>query len=183
MHPAVVKASQIGRLGDSNGWKGQLNSEVRQNQRITNLELIRNDEAMVVEYHGQKLSSATYSIFDSAPVEITSKSQLLGFLTGWPNLIQLFQTFPNLNRPNLVQKYRMLPFRFDESNDEIIDSLIGRTLWWYDRELSAIRTDTVKPKRDKRFRIVDVGHRKLFHCVCVETNFRSILLDQLIMVG
>lgn len=183
MHPAIVKASSLGNLAGAHQWKGQLDSEVVGRERKTNLQLVRNDEAMAFWWTNQTLSSASYSIFDSTPVEITSKSQLLGFVTGWPNLIQLFDTFPKFNRPNLVQRYRRLPFRFDESNDEIIDSLIGCTLWWYDREISAVRTDTVKSKRDKRFRIVDVGHRKLFHCVMVETNFRSILLDQLIQVG
>lgn len=180
MHPAVVKAQQIGGIAKRHNWQGKFASNVFGSERHTMLSAIRDDERLEMQWRNQRLTSATYSI-NSISVEIKSKSELLGFLAG--DLIQLFDKFPNMNRPNLVQRFRSLPFSFDDSNDEIIDSLVGKTLWWYDRELATIRTDTVKPKRDKRFRIVDVGHRKLFHCVMVETNFRSILLDQLIKVA
>jgi hypothetical protein len=96
--------------------------------------------------------------------------------------MELFAAFPNMNRPKLVEQYRKLPFDMDDSDDKIIDSLIGRKLYWYNRELAKIESDTVG-KRTKRFRIQPIGHRKLLHCVCIETNFRSILLDQLIQVG
>lgn len=182
-HPAVVKASAAGNLAISHGWKGQLNSEVVASHRITNLEMTRNDECFSMQWVDSKLDQAYYSIFNSVPVQITDKKQLLRFVTGWPDLIQLFQTFPNMNRPNLVRQYRRLPFDFDDENEFIIDSLVGKRIWWYNRDLARIDLDTVKPKRDKRFRIVDVGHRKLFHCVCVETKFRSVLLDQLIKVA
>lgn len=182
MHPAVVKANQFGGLANKYGWKGHLTSEIFDRQRVTTLIMTRGeDEIFQSQWVNRNLSSARYSIFGRI-FPISNKVELIRYLSG-PQVMWLFREFPDMNRPLLVEQFRRLPFDWENDDDEtIIDSLIGRKIYWYNRELSKIETDTVG-KRSKQFRIAPVGHRKLLHCVCLETNFRSILLDQLIQVG
>lgn len=182
MHPAVVKANQFGGLANKYGWKGHLTSEVIDRRRVTTLIMTRGeDEIFQSQWVNKNLSSARYSIF-GRNFPIANKVELIRYLSG-PDLMWLFREFPDMNRPLLVEQFRRLPFGENDDDSTIINSLLGKRIWWYNRELSKIETDVVKPKADKRFRIAPVGHRKLFHCTCVETNFRSILLDQLIQVG
>ena len=43
-HPAVIKAQKIAAIAVENGWKGKIDTEVIESQRITTLDAWRNDE-------------------------------------------------------------------------------------------------------------------------------------------
>ncbi|QGJ90101.1 hypothetical protein HWC80_gp111 [Mycobacterium phage Indlulamithi] len=183
MANAVQKAESIGKMATKSGWKGGMDSEVREGIRITKLELVRNeDEYAYFIWHGSKLVESNYQIFDGPLIPIDSKRKLLQYISGWPSLIELFQTYPEFNRPMLVQQFRKLPFSFEDDNDTIIDSLINKQLWWYEHEGATIRYDQSKLKRNSKFRIVDIGHRKLFHADCEQAGLRSFHLDTLLEV-
>ena len=91
-----------------------------------------------------------------------------------------------MNKPTLVETYRNLPFSMDEPNDHIMQSLYGHSLYWYSHESRKLHVDIVLPPRtanSKQYRIVDIGHRKLFHFIGAQAGFRSVLLDTVIKVG
>lgn len=187
MSPPVVKALQIGRIAKENGWHGSVDSEVIDRQRVTVLRATRNDEEILLCYAGNTLDSnkSKYSLFDWT-VKISCPSEALEKIESWPDLLKLFKRFPNMNRPNLVRTYRRLPFTHDEPNDVIMSKLIGHQLFWYSHEAAKLYCDVVLPPRKTKtdnFRIVDIGHRKLFHFIGVAAGFRSVLLDTLIKVG
>ena len=179
---AVKKASHVGSIAAQNGWKGKLDSEVVDGQRITSLTGRRNDESFYAYWEDEKLSRAGYFIF-SRETRLTCAKQLIEKIEGWPDLIKLYKWFPDANRPNLTQTYRKLPFDLDDDDEEIISKLLGRKLFWYGHESTKIHTDVVLKSKSKKIRIQNVGHRKLFHFIGAQAGFRSVLLDTLIKVG
>ncbi len=185
MHPAVVKAKRIARISIDNDWKGHLSSGIAKNGvRTTELTAKRNDEQILVFWVNEKFDHAIYSIMGKV-TNLTCSKQVISKIEDWPDLIDLFNKFPNANRPNLVSVYRKLPFDINGDNAEIIPKLIGTRMYWYGHESTKIHTDIVLPPtkaKSKQCRIVDVGHRKLFHFIGAQAGFRSIILDTLLKV-
>ena len=186
MHPAVAKANKIAKIAVENGWKGHLDSDVLENGlRTTELTAHRNDEQILVYWINEKLDHAVYSIFGKT-TNLTCSKQVIDKVKGWPALADLFNRFPKANRPNLVRTYRKLPFDLDGPDDEIITKLLGAKLFWYGHETAKIHADVVLPPtkaKSKHYRIVNVGHRKLFHFIGAQAGFRSVILDTLLKVG
>ena len=181
----VIKASKLAKAAKANDWHGSFTSEEIDGHRITRLEVTRNDEYVLVMYRDNAMVQAVYRILNEEQ-RLHCASVVLERLQGWPDLLKLFKTFPKANRPLLVEKYRQLPFSFDEPNDQIMAKLLGRKLFWYYHENSKMVCDVVlMPRKSdtKNFRIVDVGHRKMFHFIGAQAGFRSVLLDTLLKVG
>lgn len=182
---AVVKAAKLAAAAKHNDWHGSFDSEVIEGERITTLEVTRNDEYILVCYTGNTMNHGEYRLFNKV-WNLHCASVALDKLQDWPDLIKMFKWFPQYNRPTLVDVYRKLPFDLDDPNDEIITKLIGLKLFWYSHTSSKLHTDVVmQPRRSdtKNFRIADVGHRKLFHFIGAQCGFRSVILDTLIKVG
>lgn len=186
MGPALVKAMKLATVAKKNGWHGSIESEKEDGTGVTVLKATRNDEAIAVYYRDNTMFKARYKILDSV-VSLHCPSLVIEKLEGWPDLLKLFKQFPDLNRPKLVEKYRRLPFSFEDSNDVILERLVGKTLFWYSHTSSRLDTDIVlvprKNTKAENFRIVDVGHRKLFHFIGAQNGFRTVILDSLIKVG
>lgn len=185
MKPAVVKVMKMAAIAKRNGWHGSIDSEIVDGQRVTVLTAERNGEELSVSYRGETMYKAEYGIL-GAVTSLHCPSLAIEKLEGWPDLIKLFKQYPQLSRPKLVEQYRRLPFTFDDSAEDIIDKLVGKQLFWYSHTNSKITCDVVRhPKKngDPNFRIVDVGHRKLFHFIGVSAGFRTVLLDTVIKVG
>jgi hypothetical protein len=189
MHPALAKAKFIGKIAHQHNWKGNISSEVVDGQRITSVAGNRDDEAFSMQWTGEKLTEATYSIGvneDIHAIKITHSKKMIEYLTGWPDIFDLFKWFPNANRPLLVEKYRKLPFSMDDDNEEIISKLLGCKIFWYGHQSTKYHTDVVLPtmgNKTYKTRIVDIGHRKLFHFIGAQAGFRSVLLDTLLKVA
>lgn len=185
MKQAVVKVMKMAGVAKRNGWHGNIDSEVVGTDRITVLTAERNGEELSVHYRNDTMYKAEYTIL-GATVGLHCPSLAIEKLEGWPDVLKLFKQFPTLSRPTIVEQYRRLPFSFEDSNDVIIDRLLGKQLFWYSHTNSKINVDVVRhPKKngDPNFRIVDVGHRKMFHFIGVSAGFRSVLLDTVIKVG
>jgi hypothetical protein len=186
MHPAIAKAQHIGRIAKENDWAGNLVSEVQKGTRITTITGQRNDEYFEMQWANQKLSYAVYFMsFDNErhEVKITHSKQMIARLTGWPDVIKLYDWFPKANRPLLTETYRKLPFSFDDPNETIIEKLRGTKIFWYGHESTKIHEDVVLPKKSAKTRIQDIGHRKLFHFIGAQAGYRAVLLDSLIKVA
>lgn len=182
MHPAVAKARFVGKVAHEHNWKGKLASETINSERHTMLSAMRNDERLEMEWRNEKLCRAEYFIFDRK-IKLTCSKQAIDKVTGWPDILKLFEWFPNMNRPNLVQTYRNLPFSVEDDNEEIISKLLGCKIFWYGHETSKYHTDVVLPKKSAKVRIQDVGHRKMFHFIGAQAGFRSVLLDTVLKVA
>lgn len=178
---STAKAKLLAMTAVENGWKGN----IKKSSDTVTLVAERNHEKVVVRWVDGKLNRAQYSIFDRK-WKLTCQKQVTEKLCGWPDLSNLFKWFPKMNRPTLVEIYRDLPFEFDDPNEEIMAKLIGRKLFWYCRESAKMRCDVVLPptkSSSKNYRVVNVGHRKMFHFVGAQIGFRSVLLDTIIKVG
>jgi len=181
----IIKASKLAKAAKANDWHGRFDSEVIDGERITTLEVTRSDEYCLVMYRDNSMVRATYSILGHEQ-RLHCASVALEKLEGWPDLVKLFKLLPKANRPILVDRYRRLPFTFDEPNEDIIAKLLGQKIFWYNHESAKLWCDVVlQPRKSdtKNFRIADVGHRKLFHFIGAQSGFRSVLLDTLIKVG
>lgn len=182
----IIKAGKLAKAAKANDWHGNFTSEkVESGERITTLDVTRNDEHVLVIYRDNTMIKGEYSILGMNQ-RLHCASVALEKLRGWPDLMKLFKYCPKNIRPQLVEKYRRLPFSFDEPNEEIIQKLLGQKLFWYQHEGSKLVCDVVTmPRRNdtKNFRIVDVGHRKLFHFIGAQAGFRSVLLDTVVKVG
>ena len=184
-NPAVVKVMKMAATAKRNGWHGNIDSEVLDGERVTVLRAERNGETLSVHYRGETMYKAEYGIL-GVTTSLHCPSLAIEKLESWPDVMKLFKQYPTVPRPKIVEQYRKLPFAFEDSNDEIIDRLIGKQLFWYSHTNNKIQVDVVRhPKKngDPNFRIVDVGHRKLFHFIGVSAGFRSVLLDTVIKVG
>lgn len=185
MQESVYKVMRMAGVAKQNGWHGTLESDVVNGCKVTELQAARNDETITVIYRDGAMTRSEYTIF-GAVTSIYCPKTAIEKLSGWPDLLKLFKQFPNMNRPTLVETYRRLPFSFDEPNEEIMAKMIGRTVTWYSHTSTRIDSDTVLPPRKhtkkENFRIVDIGHRKLFHFIGTQIGFRSILLDTLLKV-
>jgi hypothetical protein len=186
MHPALVKVRHIAGIAADNGWKGKIDSEVIDGQRITTLAAMRNDESISMQYKNNEMTDADYYIFDKL-MSLQSASQVIEKIQGWPDILKLFKWFPNSNRPLLVEKYRRLPFDWETDDpNAIMDTMMGRKLFWYSHLSNKIHTDIVLEKQpnkqSNKFEIRPVGHRKMFNFVGV-LGFRSVLLDTILKVG
>lgn len=190
MHPAVVRATKIGNHAVKQGWTGRLDSEVVEElgnrRRLTRLTLNRNDEKLIICWRNADFQRAYYYIFD----ELLCDIDLVGtkqFIFGWPDILELFNLFPDMNHPKLCKTYVKLPFNWvEDDNETIMSKLIGRQIFWYERQAGKIQNDTVlKPKgaKAKVYAIKDVGHRKLFYFVGEQFGTRTVLLDTLLKVA
>jgi len=182
---AVLKAAKLASAAKRCGWHGTFDSTEAEGERRTVLDVARNDESMKITYIGNSMHPTEYRLL-TRTWNIQSASEALVRLEGWPDLIKMFKWFPNANRPNLVETYRSLPFSMEDSNESIIEKLIGTKLFWYCHTGQKINVDVVmQPRKSdgKNFRIADVGHRKLFHFIGAQCGFRSVILDTIIKVG
>ena len=186
MGKAVVKVMKLATVAKKNGWHGTIESEEKDGERLTTLLASRNDEKMSVLYRDNTMVKARYSIF-SVSYSLHCASLVIERLEGWPDLLKLFKQFPTMNRPTLVERYRRLPFSFEDPPEEIMEKMVGRPIVWYSRINNRIDTDFVLPPKkngkSENFRIADIGHRKMFHFIGSQIGFRSVLLDTLIKVG
>ena len=186
MREPVYKVMKLAGVAKANGWHGTVESDVTDGVKYTVLQAARNDETMTICYRDGTMVDSEYTIF-GAVTNIYCPSTALDKLAGWPDLLKLFKLFPNMNKPKLVETYRRLPFDFSEPNDEIMQKMIGRQVTWYSHTSTRIDTDIVlvprKNTKKENFRIVDIGHRKLFHFIGSSIGFRSILLDTLLKVN
>lgn len=190
MHAAVIKARFIGRVAHQYDWKGNYSSDVIEGQRITTITGQRNDEYFQMQWNDEKLAHAIYFIHvgsEKHEIKITTAKKMMEKLSDWPDILDIFKWFPKANRPLLVQKYRRLPFDLEEdSNEEIISKLLGCKIFWYGHQTAKYHTDVVLPtmgNKTYKTRIVDIGHRKLFHFLGAQAGFRSVLLDTLLKVA
>lgn len=184
-NPAVVKVMKMAATAKRNGWHGSIDSEVVDGERLTVLTATRNGEELSVRYRNDVMYQAEYKILDTI-TSLHCPSLAIEKLEGWPDVMKLFKQCPTVSRPSIVDQYRRLPFSFEDTAADIMDKLIGKQLFWYSHTNSKIQCDVVRhPKKngDPNFRVVDVGHRKLFHFIGVSAGFRSVLLDTVIKVG
>jgi len=185
MTDGIVKAVELAKAAKLHGWHGTFDSEVIAGVRETVLDVTRRGESLRVTYSGNVFRSGKYELY-SRRWNVHCASVALERLEAWPDLIKMFKWFPNMNRPKLVEEYRRLPFTFEESNDVIMERLIGHQLFWYGHTESKLHCDVVLPptkKNSLQYNIKDIGHRKLFNFIGAQCGFRSVLLDTLIKVG
>lgn len=181
----IIKATRLAAVAKRNGWHGTLESDVVAGKRVTVLSVYRNDEKLVARYEDNVMVGAEYSLFDRV-WHLHTASLVIERLQDWPDLLKILKWWPSMNKPTLVNTYRQLPFGTEDSNEDIMSSLIGRKLFWYSHVSQKLWCDVVLPphgKKAEHYRIVDVGHRKLFHFIGAQAGFRSVLLDTLIKVG
>lgn len=183
-HPAVVKAGQIGRIAAEHGWKGNLDSKVVEDKRITVIKGQRKDESFCLTWENNHLVNGTYSFF-SKSTQIHSASQALTFICGKPDLARVFKKEPVIDRLDVVERYRELPFDVETATEsEIITALSGRTIYWYSPITGKIWEDVVqKPTKKKAFEVRNVANGKRMFNFIGQQGFRSVLLDQLFKVG
>ena len=185
MHPAVAKCQSVARIAKAHGWHGSFSSVTEGEQtenacRVTTLEADRAEESVTLVYADNTLITADYSILGKVR-HLDSRKELIGRLQGQPKIMEIFELFPTDNRPNLVRKYRQMPFDEENASDsDIITALQGRTLWWYNRMDGATYHDVVKPSNKNR--IQAIGHRRMLHFVGRATGFRSTFIDQVLQL-
>lgn len=182
MHPAVMKAKRIARIAVENGWQGN----IQHDKGATLLTAERNDESIIVGWQDNVMINAAHYILGKE-TQLHCAKQVLEYVEGWPDVLKLFRWFPNMNRPTLVEKYRRLPFDWENDDDDtIISNLIGRQIFWYSHISMKMYCDVVlepKGKKSNKFEIKHVGHRKMFNFIGAQAGFRSVLLDALVKVG
>jgi hypothetical protein len=186
MHPAVVKAQEFGRIAKEYGWTGKIDSEIQETpvferQRVTILRATRNDETIVIAWHGKAFKHGYYGMFGETISAIHSIGEARKKVRGWPNIMDLFKKVAPERRPALSAVYVKLPFTADSSDSEIISSLVNRKLYWYNRIDGGIYDDVLM--KSTKNRIQDIGHRKLLHFIGAATGFRSVFIDQILKVG
>lgn len=184
-HPAVIKAQQIARIAVENGWKGKINTEMQGIQedsvRVTTLVATRNDESIALEWHGKAFFDGVYYFFDRV-TKLHSSGLAIKKVEGWPDILEIFRHAPMGSRPALAEKYVKLPFDWrNDSDEEIINSIIDRKVFWYNRLDSKIEADVCM--KSKKNRIQPIGHHKLLHFISPLVGFRSMMLDQVLRVG
>lgn len=180
-NPVVNKVKTMIDIAVENGWKGNVSREFHEGTRIIIFYAKRNDETIKITWHGTRFKGGNYGFFDKVTM-IPSSGQALKKIQGWPDIISLFKSVPIGARPALAAKYVKLPFDLASDDDEtIIEAMIDRKVFWYNRIDSKIEVDVMM--RSKKNRIQPVGHRKLLHFISPVVGFRSVLLDQVLRVG
>lgn len=180
-HPAVVKASKIANRAVAQGWKGHLDSDVESDHRKTVLTLSRNDECLVITWRNTSFEQGAYSIFDSLKF-IDNLVEIKQIVMGWPDVINLLEQCRTINPIHITDNYIRLPFNWREDDDEtIINSLVGKQIWWWNSEAGKIHHEIV-PFKKHASRIVPVGHRKMYHFKTIDVGLCSILLDMVLKV-
>jgi hypothetical protein len=179
-----AKIKKLAAVAKRHDWHGRLDIEQIDGQQVATLEVTRNDESLVIGYTDNAMSICEYKIFDMQfPCHCASVAKEK--LAGWPDVVELFKLFPDRRRVDLVKTYRKLPFNWQEDdNQEILDKLIGKRVWWYSHISQKIRDEYVMiPRRASQvFEIKPVGHRKLFNFTAAETGMRSVMLDTILKV-
>lgn len=174
------RSNKIMEIAKDNGWVGSVTIEATGHVVIA---IIREDESLGIEWLHNDFHVAHYYIFDRM-LALPTLKEVGDVVRGWPDLLQLFRWFPNMNRPTLTAKYRRLPFELDADNEEILSKIVGRSVFWWDSIESRPRVDVVmKPKGAKTNRIVDMGHRKLLHFNGARDGFKSLMVDAILKVG
>lgn len=190
MHPAVVKAQKLATIAKEHGWGGSLSSEIvpltnqRIDTRITGLKGRREFERFRVEWRDTTVTSIEYSIYGE--VEKIDGPTLLRKIKGWPDVVEILERFPLLNRAGVVELYRRLPFDPENPNSLAILSALDGTseIWWYSHD-SGIRHEKVAvPKRKSLpFSIQNVGHRRLLVFKTPDTGLRHVMVDMILKVA
>lgn len=181
----VIKALKIASAAKKHNWHGKIDAPLVDGIRHTTITATRNDEAVKVLYVGDAYQQGEYRLFDRS-YNLHCASVALEKVRAWPDIMELFKLFPKAWRPNLVETYRRLPFSEEDSNDQIMEKLYGRQIFWYSHEFARMDVDVVlhpKGSKAKQYRVADVGHRKIFHFIGAKSGFRSVLLDTVIKVG
>lgn len=181
----VIKAMKIAVAAKRNDWHGSIDAPLVDGIRHTTIKVTRNDEALEVRYVGNAYQEGSYTIFGRT-YNVHCASVALERVKGWPDILELFKEFPRQNKPLLVDKYRRLPFKFEDDENVIMEACFGRQIHWYSHEFARRDSDTVlvpKKGQTKNFRIAPVGHRRIFHFMGAKAGFRSVLLDSIIKVG
>jgi len=190
MHPAVVKAKKLARVAVENGWTGTINSEVENDCRITILRANRKDcdESVFVKWENNVMKEASHLLLDgSVSFQLPCAKAVSEVFSGWPDVMQVIKNTPVSKKPEVVRKYRKLPFDWEnDPEDEIISKLIGTQIFWYSSVSAKIFSDHVLvPKKGKKshVEIKPVGHRKMFNFIGSHSGFASVMLDTILKVG
>lgn len=185
MHPAVVKAQKIARISKENGWHGSIDSNIIENGcRVTHLNGKREDERYTVVWQNNHMIRAEYSIFGKE-IELPCAKHVLSHIKGWPDVVNLFKWFPDMSRIELAEKYRRLPFDWQtDSDQDILNCLAGKHIWWYSHMSNKISSEQVIIPRKKTqvCNLKWVGHRRLFTFTATQFGIRSVLLDTILKV-
>ena len=190
MHPAIVKAKKLASVAVENNWTGSINSEVENNCRTTVLTATRkgSDESIRVEWSNNSMSSATHSLMDGTVIfQLPCAKSVSNVLSGWPDVMQIIKVTPAEQKPEIVRRYRKLPFDWEnDSDEEIIAKLVGTQIFWYSHISTKIYSDNVLvPKKGKKnhLEIKPIGHRKMFNFIGSHAGFASVMLDSILKVS
>ena len=183
-HPAVIKAQKIAAIAVENGWKGKIDTEVIESQRITTLDAWRNDEKVKLIWRDEQYLKGTYMLFDRVTLLHTAKGSLER-ITGWPSIRQVLKFAPeDGDQKAIINRYKRIPF--DWENDDpnaIINKLIDNRIYWYCIKSGKVYDDVVLiPKGKSRIEIKPIAGRRLFNFIGT-VGFRSVVLDTIIQVG
>ena len=179
-HPAVVKAKKIARVALENGWKGSIEHE----SGTTDLTAWRDDERIHVKWIANTMESAEHTLFSHVS-QLSCAKAVLKVIEGTPDIMVVIKNAPLIDRPKLVEKYRVVPFDWEHDDDEtIIANVLGRKLFWYSHQATKIQEDVVYIPKGKKnhIEIKPVAHRKMLNFVG-QGGFRSVLLDTIIKVA
>lgn len=181
----VIKAMKIAIAAKRNGWHGNIDAPEVDGIRHTTITATRNDESITVKYVGNAYQYGSYTMLGKE-FNLHCASVALEKVEAWPDILKLFKEYPHHNKPKLVATYRRLPFQHDEPTEELMPKLVGKKIFWYSHEYNRLDFDVplpIKSSQSKNYRIVPVGHRRLFHFMGAKCGFRSVLLDMIIKVG
>lgn len=190
MHPAVIKAKKLARVAVENSWTGNITSDVESDCRITVLNANRkdSDEAIRVEWRDNQMASATHILMDgTVSFQLPCAKSVSAVISGWPDVMQIIKMIPHEKRPEVVRRYRKLPFDWENDSDEfILSKLIGTQIFWYSHISTKIYSDNVLvPKKGKKnhVEIKPVGHRKMLNFIGSHAGFASVMLDSILKVN
>lgn len=190
MHPAVVKAKKLARVAVENNWTGNIESEIVNDCRITTLTARRkdSDESVRVKWKNNSMTIAEHILMDgTVTFELPCAKAVATVMSGWPDVMQIIKAIPQEKKPEVVRRYRKLPFDWENDSDEfILTKLIGSQIFWYSHVSTKIYSDNVLvPKKGKKnhVEIKMVGHRKMLNYIGSHAGFSSVMLDSILKVG
>lgn len=180
-HPGVVKAKKLARVAFDNGWKGSIEHDCG----ITILTAHRDVEKVTVQWDANTMSESFYH-FMSKTTQLYCAKAVLKVFEGQPDIMTALKYAAEEDRQALVEKYRKVPFDWENEEDhEIISKLVGAQIFWYSRMSGKIYSDWVLVPKGKKnhIEIKRIKDRKALHYIGSHAGFASVMLDTIVKVG
>jgi hypothetical protein len=169
------KSERLMQTALANEWKAQLIPDIpldgNVDEIVWNLYCIRRNESIHVQYVGNRLAEATYTV-DDIVSHPQYKGNVVKILTGKPNVKRMAKN-AIANGDEIVQS---VPWVKDDSAFLILQEVLGKEISWIRRIDGAVCTGTIDRHsnlRSRYFRIYEKNSTRFlewtgpdgFHCV------------------